>query len=73
MIRKHQDTATKNKAIVSGFDLGGVMFADSCKIIPQCGLESAPSDLIAWSLVSLIREKLSVGTKDAVATAYSLT
>lgn len=36
------------------------------QIIPQIGLESAPADMLAWSIVRLIREKLSVGTREVV-------
>ena len=42
------------------------------QIIPQIGVESAPSDLLAFSLASIIREQLSVGTKDIVATVYDI-
>ncbi|KAI9845256.1 MAG: hypothetical protein M1837_005012 [Sclerophora amabilis] len=48
MIRKYDDIAKANGAI----------------IIPQSGLESVPHDLVSWSLVSIIRDQLSVGTKE---------
>ena len=38
------------------------------KIIPECGLESAASDIMTYLVVSLIREKLKVGVKDVSAT-----
>ena len=41
-------------------------------IIPQNGFESAPSDLMCWSLVSHIRQTLGVGTTEAVQTIYDL-
>lgn len=48
IIEKYHDTAKANGAL----------------IIPSLGLESVPPDILAWSLVKLIREKLSVGTKE---------
>jgi short subunit dehydrogenase-like uncharacterized protein len=56
MIQKYDSTAQKNKAI----------------IIPQNGIESAPTDLLCWSLVSFIREKLHVGTAEIVECLYDL-
>jgi short subunit dehydrogenase-like uncharacterized protein len=35
-------------------------------MFPQSGLESAPSDLLTWALVSTIRSKLSSRTSDVV-------
>jgi short subunit dehydrogenase-like uncharacterized protein len=35
-------------------------------MFPQSGLESAPSDLLTWALVSTIRSKLSSPTGDVV-------
>lgn len=72
MSKKYHDIATANKAIVSGSVPEYFMCTDLYKMLPQCGLESAPSDLIAWSLVSFIREKLSVGVKNIVNTAHTL-
>ncbi|RPB08921.1 hypothetical protein P167DRAFT_538908 [Morchella conica CCBAS932] len=46
MIKKYHKTATVNGAV----------------IIPQCGVQSAPADLAAHSLVSLIRNRLSCPT-----------
>lgn len=50
MIHKYHETAKANHAI----------------IIPEIGIESAPSDLLAFALTKLIREKYSVGTKEVV-------
>lgn len=47
MIEKYEAVATSS---------GALMF-------PQIGIESAPSDLIAWSLASIIREKLGAQTR----------
>jgi short subunit dehydrogenase-like uncharacterized protein len=55
MIKKHHETAKLNRAI----------------IIPQIGIESAPSDLVIWIMAKLIRDKLSVGIKEAVAGFYA--
>ncbi|RYP85283.1 hypothetical protein DL769_001014 [Monosporascus sp. CRB-8-3] len=35
-------------------------------MIPQCGVESAPSDLMTYSMASLIRSELSASTSDVV-------
>ena len=50
MVHKYHETAKKNGAIV----------------IPQNGIESAPTDLMCWMLVNFIREQLNVGTKEVV-------
>jgi short subunit dehydrogenase-like uncharacterized protein len=54
MINKYEKTAQKT---------GSVM-------IPQIGLESAPADLIAWSLVSMIRERFSAPTGETVVSLH---
>ena len=56
MIQKYHDTAKRTGAIM----------------IPQNGIESAPSDLMCWMLVSHIREALGVGTGEVVHTIYDL-
>ncbi|KAI4147021.1 MAG: hypothetical protein LQ341_001906 [Variospora aurantia] len=56
MIQKHHDTAKASGAI----------------IIPQIGIESAPSDLLAWTLANLIKEKLSLSTKEVVASIHEI-
>ncbi|KAL8674809.1 MAG: hypothetical protein Q9168_000790 [Polycauliona sp. 1 TL-2023] len=57
MIQKHHDTAEASGAI----------------IIPEIGLESAPSDLLAWTLATLIREDLSLDTRNIVASVHKMT
>ncbi|MCJ1379006.1 hypothetical protein MMC17_002105 [Xylographa soralifera] len=57
MIRKYHDIAQANGAI----------------IIPECGIESACSDIMVYIIVSLIREKLKAGVKDVTATNSVLT
>jgi len=56
IIEKYHDTAKANGAL----------------IIPSLGLESVPPDLLAWSLVKLIREKLSVGTKEVTTSLHEM-
>ncbi|KAL9584687.1 MAG: hypothetical protein Q9212_001970 [Teloschistes hypoglaucus] len=56
MIQKHHNTAKANGAI----------------IIPEIGLESSPSDLLAWLLATTIRDRLSVGTKEVVASVHEI-
>lgn len=56
MIEKFHETAKKNGAI----------------IIPEIGIESAPSDMLAWSLVTLLRQSRSVRTKEIVSTLHEL-
>lgn len=56
MIRKYHDTAKANHAI----------------IIPEIGIESAPSDMIALALTQLIRTELSVSTNEVVACVHEL-
>ena len=50
MINKYHDIAKANHAI----------------IIPEIGIESAPSDLLAFALTKLIRRELSVGTAEVI-------
>lgn len=42
------------------------------QIIPEIGLESAPADLVSWSLASLIREQLSVGTRETIMSIHEM-
>jgi short subunit dehydrogenase-like uncharacterized protein len=56
MINKYQDVAKKNGAIM----------------IPQDGIESAPSDLVTWMLADCIRKNLGVGMKETVLTVWEL-
>ena len=56
MIKKYHNTAKANHAV----------------IIPEIGIESAPSDLLAFALTQLIRKELSVGTREVVASIHQL-
>lgn len=56
MIQKYESTAKST---------GACMF-------PQCGIESAPSDLVTYSMASLIRSKLSAQTGDVVVDIHEL-
>ncbi|KAH0537000.1 hypothetical protein FGG08_006172 [Glutinoglossum americanum] len=40
--------------------------ANGAIIIPACGVESVPADIVSWALVTLIREKLSKSTKEVI-------
>lgn len=41
-------------------------------MIPEIGIESAPADLVSWSLASLIRNQLSVGTKEITMSIHDM-
>ncbi len=41
-------------------------------MIPQIGLDSAPSDLVTWTLVNMIRNRLSVPTADVVVSIHDI-
>lgn len=41
-------------------------------MIPQSGIESAPSDVLAWSMAQLIRSELSAQTGDVVVEFHEL-
>ena len=56
MIEKYHEIAKANHAI----------------IIPEIGIESAPSDLLAFALVKVIRKELSVGTKEVIASVHDI-
>ncbi|KAL8941843.1 MAG: hypothetical protein Q9211_001651 [Gyalolechia sp. 1 TL-2023] len=56
MIEKYDDVAKANNAI----------------IIPEIGFESAPSDLLAWSLATLIKDKFSLATKEIIASVHEI-
>ena len=56
MIEQFHETARKNNAI----------------IIPEIGVESAPSDMLAWALATLFREKLSVATKEIITSLHEM-
>ncbi|KAI9780050.1 MAG: hypothetical protein M1839_007032 [Geoglossum umbratile] len=46
--------------------------ANGAIIIPQCGVESVPADLISWTLVNLVREKFSKNTKEVIVSIVGL-
>lgn len=56
MINKYEDTARKSGAIM----------------IPQSGMESAPADLVTWSMAQHLRKHLNAPTKDAIVTIHKL-
>lgn len=56
MIIKHHEQAKSNGAIM----------------IPQNGIESAPTDLMCWALVSHVRRTLSVGTGEVIYSIHDL-
>ncbi|KAG0647549.1 trans-acting enoyl reductase [Hyphodiscus hymeniophilus] len=56
MIKKYEKTAQASGAIM----------------IPQIGIESAPADLVTWSLVSMIREKFSAPTAEVTVSVHEL-
>nr|OQO31878.1 hypothetical protein B0A51_00884 [Rachicladosporium sp. CCFEE 5018] len=56
MVNQYHDTAKQTGAI----------------IIPQCGVESAPSDLMCWALVNHIRETLHTGTGEIVYSMHDM-
>lgn len=56
MIQKYESQAKQTGAI----------------LIPQSGLESAPSDLLTWALAQQIRSELSAQTGDVVLSFHTL-
>lgn len=56
MIKKYHDTAKANKAIV----------------IHQIGVESAPADLLSWSIVNHARRTLSAGIAELIYSVYEI-
>ncbi|KAL9598603.1 MAG: hypothetical protein Q9179_003856 [Wetmoreana sp. 5 TL-2023] len=56
MIQKYHEIAKANHAI----------------IIPEVGLESTPSDLLAWTLARTITDEFSVGTKEVIASIHEI-
>lgn len=42
------------------------------QVIPEIGIESAPSDLIVWLLAKVIRDEFSVGTKEVISCLYDI-
>lgn len=56
MIKKYEKTAQSTGAI----------------IIPQIGIDSAPADLVTWTLASMIREKFSVPTAEVIVSVHDI-
>ncbi|KAK7911268.1 saccharopine dehydrogenase [Apiospora marii] len=56
MIRKYEAAAKKSGIVM----------------IPQCGFDSAPSDLLTWSMAQLVRSKLSAPVSDVVVSIHDL-
>lgn len=56
MITKYHDIAKANGSIM----------------IPQIGIESAPADLMTWSLVSLLRKSLSTPTGKVIVSLHEI-
>ena len=56
MIERYHATAEKTRAI----------------IIPEIGLESAPSDMLTWSLATFFREKFFLGTKEIIGSLHHI-
>ena len=54
MIKKYEKAAQASGAIM----------------IPQIGIESAPADLVTWSLVTMIREKFSAPTGEVIVSIH---
>lgn len=56
MIKKYEKSAKESGAIM----------------IPQNGVESAPADLVTWTIVSMIKEKLSAKTREVVFSLHQI-
>ena len=56
MIKKYDNTAKANNAIM----------------IPQIGVESAPADLLSWSMVTHARRTLSAGVAELIYSVYDM-
>lgn len=56
MIRKYEETAKSTGAFM----------------VPQIGIESAPADLVTWSLVDMIRTKFSAPTAEVVLSVHEM-
>lgn len=56
MIQRYHATAEKTGAI----------------IIPEIGIESAPSDMLTWSLATFFRDKFSLGTKEIIGSLHHI-
>lgn len=64
MIEQHHETAKSNGAIVSyTTHRQHPPAVNSVQIIPSVGVESAPADMLAWSLAKRVRSDFSSGTR----------
>lgn len=57
MIKKYEKTAKASGAVM----------------IPQIGIDSAPADLVTWTLVNMIRNKFSAPTGEAIVSVHEMT
>lgn len=46
--------------------------ANGCIMIPQIGIESAPSDLVTWSLVGMIKERFDAPTANVTVSLHDI-
>lgn len=46
--------------------------ASGAVMIPEIGIESAPADLLTWSVASTLRSKLSAPTGDVVVSIHNI-
>ncbi|KAK2626002.1 hypothetical protein QTJ16_004264 [Diplocarpon rosae] len=56
MIKKYEATAKKNR----------------CIMIPQIGIDSAPPDLVTWTLVDMVRKRFSAPTGEVVVSVHDM-
>ncbi|KAL2258094.1 hypothetical protein VTK26DRAFT_8730 [Humicola hyalothermophila] len=47
--------------------------ASGALLFPQIGVESAPADLVTWSLASFIRSEFSADTRDVTVSVHNIT
>ena len=57
MIRKYESVAKNTGSIM----------------VPQIGIESAPPDLVTWSLVEMIKERFSAHTAEVIVSLHEIT
>jgi short subunit dehydrogenase-like uncharacterized protein len=56
MIEKYEKTAQATGAIM----------------VPQIGIDSAPADLVTWTLVNMIRDRFSAPTAEAIVSVHDI-
>ena len=73
IIDKFDERAKANKAIVSLTIIRNWNFVSIWltifKIMPQCGFDSTPADVLSWVLVNYIRKSLAVPTREVLFSA----